>query len=278
MFKKKKRNRNICNPNEIKDSKHLINELIKLYVHGQKSAKLSTLFPISPKFIIDTYSNVALFPFQPGVNCSIQSNNSFASSSKMSLIDLELSYSQGNRVFISIINPGFIEDLTERELMVRDRILSIASSIISSKMTNKEKAKIVHDYLIDTSEYDSDLVRYKHTTEDSYTPYGLLFNHKAVCQAYAETYMLLMTVIGIECFIVTGKLLTSSGNASDNHAWNIIKINNKYGHVDVTSDNPYPKRLGYKANDFFYANDDFMDKTHVWRIDKYPLCPNPNEL
>lgn len=125
-------------------------------------------------------------------------------------------------------------------------------------MPSLEKARTVHNYLISTSKYDER----KLVPKESYTPYALLFDHCAVCKAYAETNMIFMYLLVIECYMVVGKMRDSS-ETDAGHAWNIIKIGDKYGHVDVTSDNPDPKHFGKPIEKYFFANDTFMTLTHT---------------
>jgi transglutaminase/protease-like cytokinesis protein 3 len=137
-----------------------------------------------------------------------------------------------------------------------------------------QKEKNIHDYLIATSRYDYENYQKGIIPEDSRTPYGLLFHHAAICQAYAETFMIFMTLANIECHMVVGT--TNDENYrrgdQDKHAWNIVKIDKKYYHVDLTFDNPIPCIAGRVEHRYFNVSDKFMDKTHTWPKNQFPLC------
>ena len=63
---------------------------------------------------------------------------------------------------------------------------------------------------------------------------------------------------GIECEIVTG-----SGRG-ESHAWNLVKMEDGWYHVDVTWDDPIPDVEGKVSYLYFLKNDAYMAKDHVW--------------
>ncbi|MCM1287653.1 MAG: dockerin type I domain-containing protein [Clostridium sp.] len=103
-------------------------------------------------------------------------------------------------------------------------------ALIDNNMTDLEKALFIHDYLIlnctyAKAEYDAGTL---YTVPHVYDAYGCIVNGYAVCMGYAEAYRLLLREVGIEC--------EYCGSADMDHAWNIIKIDNEWYHVDVTWD------------------------------------------
>ena len=95
-----------------------------------------------------------------------------------------------------------------------------------------EKLKIIHDYLIDTIEYETTLLE-----DNIYNIYGALVNKKCVCEGYAKSYQFLLNELGIQNVIVIGTG-TNSNNETENHAWNYVCLNNNWYAVDVTWDDP----------------------------------------
>ncbi len=69
----------------------------------------------------------------------------------------------------------------------------------------------------------------KYSVSDSdrslFCAYGALSNGYAICEGFAKTYKLMMDSLGIDNEIVR----------SDNHAWNVIKIDGEWYAVDVTN-------------------------------------------
>lgn len=62
------------------------------------------------------------------------------------------------------------------------------------------------------------------TPDDLRSIYGVFVNKKAVCSGYAKAMQYLLNMCGIECTYVT----------SDTHAWNLVKLEGDYYHLDVT--------------------------------------------
>lgn len=118
--------------------------------------------------------------------------------------------------------------LNKQDLMVYGKINIVFRNIIKPEMSDFDKELAVHDYLILTSRYDYEKYKNSTITENSYTPYGLLFKNKAVCNVYAEVFMIFMTLAKIECYYVIGNVTDINGMVTSlhedmGHAWNIIK-------------------------------------------------------
>ena len=130
----------------------------------------------------------------------------------------------------SYLSSGF-ENLNQVNEEISN-IENIKNNIINQKNDNQiENMKMVHDYLIDTIEYNVDDGR------NIYNIYGALVNKKAVCEGYARTYKLILDELQIPCIIVCGVAKNAAGE-TESHAWNYVKIDNSWYAVDVTWDDP----------------------------------------
>jgi transglutaminase-like putative cysteine protease len=138
----------------------------------------------------------------------------------------------------------------------------ILAEIIKPEMTDLEKETAIHDYLVLNAAYDAEGFEADTLTDDGYTPYGLLIEGKGVCQAYAETAKLLLNMVGIECAVATG--LANGGGEWFGHAWNIVEIDGKRYHLDVTFDDPVPDRKGKVSHEYFNLTDEQIQKDHQW--------------
>ena len=105
------------------------------------------------------------------------------------------------------------------------KINSIAANA-NKKRSNREKVKYIDKYICDTCKYDYDLYRGKNDTPNnpSYSAYGCIIRHKAVCHGYSAAF----NAIATKCNI------TSSIVYSKNHSWNKVKLGNTWYHVDST--------------------------------------------
>lgn len=138
---------------------------------------------------------------------------------------------------------------------------NIIKSSINGNMSELEKEKFLHDYVVKNTKYDYENFINNTVPDDSYTPYGILVKKIGVCQGYAETMTLLLNMAGIECTTVVGK------SQNQNHAWNKVKIDNNYYNLDTTWDDPAPdKGSDYVRYDYFNVSDEQLSKDHNWDI------------
>ncbi len=107
----------------------------------------------------------------------------------------------------------------------------IISQIIKNGMSDFEKAKAIHDYMVVNIDYDYDNYCAGTIPRDSYEISGALLKKYAVCSGYAKTFKYLCDMADLECTYVTG-------TARGSHAWNQVKIDGKWYNVDVTWDDP----------------------------------------
>lgn len=158
--------------------------------------------------------------------------------------------SSGAYMYIELTNTMTIEN-TKKHFEEIDRAVCEFAGQVQDEMTVEEKALVIHDYFVSQFEYDYDNYQAGTIPEDSYRSGGLFKNRKGVCQAYAYGYKYIMNMLGIECHV------TSSDQM--NHAWNIIKIDEAYYHVDCTFDDPVRDKLGLVSHKHFLLSDDIME-------------------
>ena len=129
----------------------------------------------------------------------------------------------------------------------------LESAVDMNGLTNLEIALAYHDYLAATTEYAHDHYLNNTLTSEDYSLYGALINHSTVCQGYAQAFLYIMNRLNIDAGIAV------STNA--NHAWNVIKINGNWYHIDVTFDDPVRDQLGRATHNYFMlSTDDLLAK------------------
>ena len=92
-----------------------------------------------------------------------------------------------------------------------------------------EKVKTVYDYVCGHVEYDyANLENSGYTLK--YTAYAAMLNGTSVCQGYALLMYRLLLEVGVDCRLISG-----TGNGGG-HAWNIVKLGDRYYNIDSTWD------------------------------------------
>lgn len=148
---------------------------------------------------------------------------------------------QGNKVSYNVyINCGnennyFTDEFLNEEQVINaiNQIEEVKNNLISRKTGNSyNDIKLVHDYLVDNIQYDTTISR-----DNIYDVYGALINHVAVCEGYARSFKYILDEMGIPCVLVIGTGTNSRGE-TERHAWNYVKIQEKWYAVDCTWDDP----------------------------------------
>ncbi len=120
---------------------------------------------------------------------------------------------------------------------------AVVDSIVSwipEGASDEEKLICVHDWLVVNSAYDR-----TYTYHDAYT---ILTQGTGVCDAYSYAMMTVCNRLGIPCVRMT--------SSSMNHAWNIVKIDGEWYHIDATWDDPTADRLGRVRHSHFLVSDE----------------------
>ncbi|AOY14544.1 S-layer protein [Bacillus sp. ABP14] len=182
----------------------------------------------------------------------VASKNEYTNNNR-SNVSYGLSGSPGNYTFTLKITYRETKEQTE---YVMKQAKAIVSSITQVGMDDHEKVKAIHDYVVKHVSYD--------TSYKAYTAYEALVNRSAVCQGYALLTYQLLKEAGIENHFVVG---TGDGQP---HAWNLVKIENKWYHLDTTFDDPVPDEQGRVTYSYFNLSDEQIARNHEWNRGDYP--------
>ncbi len=121
------------------------------------------------------------------------------------------------------IEKLYTDEEIEKINKILDRFLE--RNKINAENITKNDIKKIHDYIIKNTTYDEEYEQNNKITESNKAT-GVLFNKKALCSGYSDTFALFMDKINIPNFEVT----------SEEHEWNAIYFKNKWYHVDTTWD------------------------------------------
>ena len=125
--------------------------------------------------------------------------------------------------------------------------LGAIRTAVKEGMTERQTARAIHDWIIKNTEY-GDLPGYE----------SVLVSHKGVCNDYAKAYEFLCTLAGLKCRFFRGGPM--------DHAWNIVRIDGKWLHVDCTWDDEGDR----VSNQYLFLNSYQMAADHQWTT--YPDC------
>lgn len=141
--------------------------------------------------------------------------------------------------------------IKQKKFIVNNEVKKF-DKLVKPGMSMEDKILLVHDYLAINTVYDIDALNSGKYSEDIYNIFGVFGNKMAVCQGYALAAEYLLNRHGVRCGIA------SSDRA--NHAWNVVRINGKWYHMDVTWDDPVRDNLGRVTHKYLLISDQELFK------------------
>lgn len=150
-------------------------------------------------------------------------------------------------------------------LAFQNEIDRIIAEVITPGMTDLEKEKALHDYIIKLSRYNPDEVEDNIYPSPQHMAYELIFAKEAICEGYAEAMNILLNRVGIPSIIIGGNVGEEGDEANWlGHAWNFVRIDNQYYHLDATWNDPVPDDPNTLVHDYFNMTDAEIAKDHEW--------------
>ncbi|MGN0372351.1 MAG: transglutaminase domain-containing protein [Enterocloster sp.] len=134
----------------------------------------------------------------------------------------------------------------------------------AASMTEREKEQYIHDFICANVRYDKLKKPYSHEI------IGPLGQGVGVCEGIAKTVKILCDTLGIWCMIAVSDS-NPEKKIKYRHAWNIVRINGTYYHLDATFDNSLG-RGGVPRFDYFNLDDSRIFRDHEPVMYPVPAC------
>ncbi len=167
---------------------------------------------------------------------------------------------------VSAYLNGELLGLDEKQTEIYNAAVEAIGEFYLDRMSDEETVIAAHDWIVTHISYDENmLLAIPKQTEDSENPYGALIKHQAICMGYTTTFQLFMDMLGIESVIV-------HGTADDEeHAWNLVCLEDKWYHVDTTWDDFVPDEENRPAFHLYcLVTDSVMEVSHIWNKGAFP--------
>lgn len=122
---------------------------------------------------------------------------------------------------------------TEKINSLNTKVEEIVKNEVKNEKDEKKIIKIIHDYIVGHTKYDSDRTDNNVINYESNTAYGVLYQGYGICSGYADAMAIFLNYYGIPNYKVS----------SENHVWNAVLLTNEKGekqwyHLDLTWDDP----------------------------------------
>lgn len=129
-----------------------------------------------------------------------------------------------------------LREIADKETRLQQVIDHFKRTYIRPQMNSAAIQKAIFDYLIQTVKYidrlpDGVPVQLSHNKVfEQQTAVGALLNRSAVCEGVAEGFKMLADACRLISIIATGPVK----NSDEYHAWNIVKVQGCFYHMDAT--------------------------------------------
>ena len=142
---------------------------------------------------------------------------------------------------------------------------------IKDDMTNQDKIKAFHDYLVNLSTYDEERAKQIEQNSEETPKYnshkanGPLLENISLCSGYSDAMKIYLDQLQIPNYKV----------ANDKHIWNLVYIDDKWLHIDITWDDPITNdHSNVLLHNFFLINTEELLKldqaNHEFKYEYYP--------
>lgn len=140
----------------------------------------------------------------------------------------------------------------------------------AATLSETEKEQYIHDFICNHVRYDKLKKPYSHEI------IGPLGQGVGVCEGIAKTVKILCDGLGIWCIIAVSEA-NPEKNIKYRHAWNIIRIDGQYYHLDATFDNSvsHDDQIRY---DYFNLPDTQIFRDHEPALYPVPACTDSNRF
>lgn len=144
-------------------------------------------------------------------------------------------YNSFKNIRISVTNYGKITlDIShlynqDEITIINDQIDTFIKENINDTMSTNDKIKVFHNYIINNTKFDTAIENsLDRLNSSSYTAYGLLIDHLAICGGYTDTMAIYLNKLNIKNYRIS----------TTEHVWNLVNLDNSWLNLDVTWDDP----------------------------------------
>lgn len=162
------------------------------------------------------------------------------------------------------MKPVYLFDknkIKEHQIAMTSRVEKL-TRIVKDK-SDLEKELYIHDFICENVTYDKLKKQYSHEI------IGPLGHGVGVCEGIAKSVKILCDKLSIPCIVVISEN-NPDKNIKYRHAWNVVRMNGVWYHLDATFDNTLGKTEA--RYDYFNLDDKSIFKDHEPVIYKIPVC------
>ena len=138
---------------------------------------------------------------------------------------IKTTYTSNGKVTLSVNKIYSNDDI----MIINNKLDKLENEILQGKENDYDKVLAIHDYIVNNTKYN--IADENKAGTASSNAIGVLFNHLATCNGYTDAASILLDRANIPNVRIS----------NDKHIWNLVYVNGKWLHLDVTWDDPINK-------------------------------------
>ena len=163
--------------------------------------------------------------------------------------------------------PKYSYGLLQSQRYIKDCEDKRTEIIARCKASNTyDTVLAIHDELARNTQYQDD-------GKLSHSIVGPLLFGRGVCDGFSKALKFILDGLSIPCFVVSGTATDPQTGSNESHAWNIVKIDNSWVHIDLTFDATISQSSVIR-HDYFGLNSQMVSRDHQFNVAFYPVSSN----
>ncbi|HOP10300.1 MAG TPA: transglutaminase domain-containing protein [Oscillospiraceae bacterium] len=167
---------------------------------------------------------------------------------------------------LTALSSGNLTGLSLLQSQACNSAKKFAEAQLSSGLSDYQKIKIIHDYIVKNGNLDA--LAGEDAAYSETVAYSVLASDIAVSDGYADAFQLLAGIAGIETRVIVGTV------NSQRRVWNLVKLNDSWYHIDIVADDRADMTDGTLNYDYFMISDTRIALTHSWNKAVSLLAPD----
>ena len=163
--------------------------------------------------------------------------------------------------------PKYSYGLLQSQQYLKDCKKKRTEMIARCKASNTyDTVLAIHDELVRNTQYQDD-------GKLSHSIVGPLLFGRGVCDGFSKALKFILDELSIPCFVVSGTATDPQTGSNESHAWNIVKIDNSWVHIDLTFDATI-SQTSIIRHDYFGLTAQMVSRDHQFNVAFYPISSN----
>lgn len=236
--------------------------LLRALGHGtlDKATYAASVARAADLGLLDVSDRVALYPDEPILRADMV---------RLSERALSLNMLPGTRTLLdTLVLNQQVPPVPAGQWLAARLVPEILGTHNPEAMSEYDRSKAFHDWLIQKNTYGWLSDKEDSTRRLSYRGYTALAFGTGVCGAYSEAMQFLSDAGGLSCRTISGR--ANGTNGWSGHAWNQVRIDDNWYHVDVTFDDPVGVEI--LRYNYFHVTDADLSRDHEWERTTVPAC------